>query len=100
MSFETFYKRYPRRVKPLNAKKAYAKALSIATHEEIMEGLERFIKEEPWHGQMQFCPHPASWLNAGEWLNEYPEDNPIKYMAIDERREYGQRLLKNVVRIK
>ena len=76
--FDDFYKRFPRRVKPFNARKAYAKALTLATHEEIMEGLERFIKEEPWHGEIRFCPHPASWLNAGEWMNEYAEDsNPF-----------------------
>ena len=70
-NFKAFYSRYPRRVKPLNAQKAYDKAMLIATHEEVMEGLEQFIKAEPWDGDLKWCPHPASWLNAGEWMNEY-----------------------------
>ena len=68
-------------------------AIRTETHEEIMEGLERFIKEEPWHGEIKFCPHPSSWLNAGEWMNEYAEDSPTRDMGFDELREYGQKLL-------
>ena len=73
--FKAFYSRFPRRVKPFNAERAYDKAMLVATHEEVMEGLERFIQAEPWHGEIQFCPHAASWLNAGEWLNEYTTPN-------------------------
>ena len=71
MSFKAFYSRFPRRVKPFNAERAYDKAMLFATHEEVMEGLERFIQAEPWHGEIQFCPHPSSWLNSGSWLDEY-----------------------------
>ena len=71
MTFKAFYSRFPRRVKPFNAERAYDKAMLVATHEEVMEGLERFIQAEPWHDDLKYCPHPASWLNSGEWLNEY-----------------------------
>lgn len=40
MSFEAFYKCFPRHVKPFNARKAYDKAITLDTHEAIMEGLE------------------------------------------------------------
>ncbi|HDZ37295.1 MAG TPA: hypothetical protein ENH62_03240 [Marinobacter sp.] len=77
MTFKAFYSRFPRRVKPFNAERAYDKAMLVATHEEVMEGLERFIQAEPWHGEIKFCPHAASWLNSGEWLNEY--DGPGEF---------------------
>ncbi len=77
-TFETFYKRFPRRVKPHRAMKAYEAALKVATHEEIMEGLERFIAAEPWHGELKFCPHPATWLNDWQWKDEY-DDTPGEF---------------------
>ncbi len=91
--FDTFYKRFPRRIKPFNARKAYDKAMKRATHEEVMEGLERFIAAEPWHGELQFCPHPATWMNAGQWMDEYEPDSPGKDMSFDERREVGEQLV-------
>lgn len=73
MSFENFYQRYPRKKAPGDARKAYQQARKIATHEDIMEGLERFIDAEPWEGNLKFCPYPASWLRAERWADEYEE---------------------------
>lgn len=91
MSFEAFYKRFPRRVKPFNARKAYDKAITLASHEAIMEGLERFIQAEPWD-EIKFCPHPASWLNAGSWMDEYLVDKarPTEFW---ERQQESERIL-------
>ena len=73
--FDTFWKRYPKkRERPL-ARKAYEGALLIATHEEIMEGLERFIKEDEWKGDTHFCVYPERWLKRERWSDEY-EDGP------------------------
>ncbi|KKL20801.1 hypothetical protein LCGC14_2451810 [marine sediment metagenome] len=92
MTFKAFYSRFPRRVKPFNAERAYDKAMLVATHEEVMEGLERFIQAEPWHGEIKFCPHAASWLNSGEWLNEYPEERP-EFFTYEQRRLHSQKVI-------
>lgn len=69
--FETFWKAYPRRIGKGNARKAYAKALRLASPAEIAEGLARFNQAEPWRGDIQFCPHPSTWLNQERWDDEY-----------------------------
>lgn len=69
MAFDTFWQCYPRRVAKLAAKKAYEKALKCATHQQIMEGVERYAIHTR-STEHQFIKHPASWLNAGCWEDE------------------------------
>lgn len=95
--FEEFWKRYPRRVGKGAARKAYAKALKVATHEEIMAGLRTFVIAEPWHGDIQFCPHPSTWLNQERWADEYDTPGSAVDDALleaarraDEEEENGQ----------
>ena len=68
-AFAAFYDAYPRHTAPDRARRAYAAALKRATPDEIMTGLQRQLKElgtrEP-----KFIPHPATWLNAGQWRDE------------------------------
>lgn len=96
MSFESFYARYPRKIGRGAARVKYERALKLATHQEIMEGLERFIEAEPWHGELKFCPHPATWLYQERWADVYEEDSPVRHMTFDERREYSRQLLREV----
>ena len=43
----------------------------------IMAGLERAKISVEWtKGGGEFIPHPATWLNAGGWENEYRSLNP------------------------
>ena len=74
-NFEQFYAAYPKHVAKIAAEKAYAKALKQATHAEIMAALE---KQKPNFPEPKFIPHPASWLNAGRWLDEI---KPVGIMA-------------------
>ena len=69
MSFDTFWQAYPRRVAKMEAKKAYDKALKSATHQEIMDGVQRYAiyTQSTEH---RFIKHPASWLRAGCWEDE------------------------------
>jgi hypothetical protein len=68
--FSDFWKSYPRRVAKANAEKAWNKAVKSGTLPQmIMEGLRRQL---PYLNskEMQFIPHPASWLNGGRWEDQ------------------------------
>lgn len=72
--FERFYADYPRHTAPDRARRAYANARKQgAPHDAIMAGLKRQLPElmarEP-----KFIPHPATWLNAGQWRDEITLD--------------------------
>lgn len=71
--FELFWERYPRRVAKPAATKAWTKARKDADMDTIMRGLLTAITE--WRAartELQFIPHPASWLNAARWADEVP----------------------------
>jgi hypothetical protein len=67
--FDSFYASFPRRIGKEAARKAFAKALKIATAEQITAGAKRYAEarrgEDP-----KFTKHPATWLNAGCWDDE------------------------------
>lgn len=67
--FETFWRAYPHRVGKLSAERAYVKARAKASADELLEGVARYIQYKPSYAE--YC-HPASWLNAGRWLDEAP----------------------------
>jgi len=67
MGFDEFWSKYPRKVAKKAARLAYQRALKIATHSEIMEGVRGIQFTE-----LQFCPHAATWLNGERWGDEYP----------------------------
>lgn len=70
--FQVFWDAYPRKVGKLHAVKAYAKARTLASADEILAGVETYKIHKP-----DYCDyaHPASWLNAGRWMDEY--DAPL-----------------------
>lgn len=69
--FDAFWSHYPRRVGKLVAMKAYEKAMKLATHEQIMAGVELYRAHLP--REAQYIAHPATWLNQGRWLDEYED---------------------------
>lgn len=71
MSFDEFWRVYPRRVAKLAAKKAYVKALKLTTHEEIMAGVARYKAGKPDYAD--WC-HPTTWLNQGRWADDFGTD--------------------------
>lgn len=75
-AFDEFYARYPRKVGKPNARKAYAKALKLATHDDIMFGLSQQLASMEAKDK-QFIPHPATWLNREGWADE-PEEPTSK----------------------
>jgi hypothetical protein len=71
--FQAFWTAYPRREAKLAAFKAYTKARRLASAEDILAGVERYKVQMP--EERRFRPLPASWLNAGRWMDE--DDAPV-----------------------
>lgn len=81
--FEEWYAAYPKKEKRIAARKAYEKALVVlADDSRVISGQMQAVDillcaahayarrrsvEDP-----RFTPHPASWLNAGQWDDEAP----------------------------
>jgi len=73
--FNEFYKLYPRHVGKLAAMKAWDKALRYAPASQIIAGLQAQLHELAAK-DMQFIPHPTTWLNQGRWMDE-PDTAPL-----------------------
>ena len=78
--FDTFYAAYPRRVGKLDAIRAYAKARTVATADEILAGVESYKRNKPEYAD--WC-HPATWLNKGRWMDEYDEPARVTFEKCD-----------------
>jgi hypothetical protein len=66
--FADFWAAYPRRVGKLAAQKAWARAIKSQTPEVIIAT----VRQTTWPQDVQYIPHPATWLNAGRWMDEAP----------------------------
>lgn len=70
--FAEWWPHYPKKVKKLDAEKAYRAALKRgATPEELLQGLQR--QKAVWKAkgtEPQYIPYPATWLRAGSWEDE------------------------------
>lgn len=77
--FDEFYKRaYPRKMEPLKARRAFEKAVKNgADPRDIIEGARRFAAATAAKGKT-YIPYPASWLNAGGWMNEAGDIAPVE----------------------
>lgn len=66
--FELFWSIYPRKVAKLEAKRAWEQTRKIRPQiEELLGAVRRLgLSTET----IQFCPHPATWLRRGQWLDE------------------------------
>lgn len=78
-AFNEFYKHaYPRKMEPLKARRAFEKAVKNgADPREIIEGARRFAAATAAKGKT-YIPYPASWLNAGGWMNEAGDIAPVE----------------------
>lgn len=65
--FDRFWALYPRKTSKLDAMKAWQKAITMETPENIIAALEHQRKHrESWQRDSgQYIPYPASWLRAG-----------------------------------
>ena len=69
--FEEFWERYPRRIGKKRANEYWhRKTITAETFKEIMAGLDRYI-ELDWKGKnMDYIPHPSTWINQERWKDE------------------------------
>lgn len=76
--FTEWWPHYPKKVKKLDAEKAYRAALKTgATPEDLLQGLQR--QKAAWKAkgtEPQYIPYPATWLRAGSWEDELDTPAP------------------------
>lgn len=76
--FETFWNSYPKKVGRKAAQKAFQNALKNAqdcpTIDDLLEAISRQRASPQWAKEGgQYIPHPATWLNRGQWADKPPE---------------------------
>jgi hypothetical protein len=72
-AFDQFWAIYPKKRNKGDARRALEKTAARRTpFAVILRGVKTFARVQPWR-EFQFCPYPASWLNAEAWDNEYDE---------------------------
>ena len=76
--FTEWWPHYPKKVKKLDAEKAYKAALKRGvTPKELLDGLQR--QKAAWKAkgtEPQYIPYPATWLRAGSWDDELDAPSP------------------------
>lgn len=76
--FAEWWPHYPKKVKKLDAEKAYRAALKRGvTPKELLDGLQR--QKAAWKAkgtEPQYIPYPATWLRAGSWEDELDTPAP------------------------
>lgn len=85
--FESFWQLYPKKVKRLDAMKAYAKARMQATAEQISNGVTQLLQNMP--DEWRYVPLASSWLNAERWTDSYSQTTPNLFVRdwLDECKE-------------
>ena len=73
-AFETFWKAYPRRVSKAPARVALERALQNTTLDAILSGIQAYKRNKP---EYQDWMHPASWLNAERWDDEWEAEQQM-----------------------
>lgn len=70
--FDGWWKQYPKKVGKIDAQKAYRAAIKQgATPQVLLDGLERYNANwKAKNTEIQYIPHPASWLRKGRWEDE------------------------------
>lgn len=69
--FAEFWLQYPRKVGKGSARAAWVAATRKAAPEEILAGLSRV----QWPADVQYIPHPTTWLRQERWGDEEPDNS-------------------------
>lgn len=69
--FEAFWTLYPRRIAKKDARRAWDK-LSYDEQMHALEGLVAWRRVWLARGDLEFVPHPATWLAGERWEDELP----------------------------
>jgi hypothetical protein len=73
--FDSFWTAYPKKKNKGHAENTWKKLKTNGElFEKIMDGLSRAIASRDWTKEDgRYIPHPATWLNAKGWEDEYVE---------------------------
>lgn len=70
--FDRFWEAYPRKVAKGYAEKVWQKlGATPELASEIVSGVQRAIQNDSRFRDIQYTPHPSTWLNGREWENRY-----------------------------
>jgi hypothetical protein len=75
----------------------YERALKVATHDEIMAGLEGLNANLP--ADPQFIPHASTWLNGERWADEYEQHVRTDWWDARREEEEIKRLIHSKLRV-
>ena len=90
ITFEKFYKLYPRKQKRFMASKSFKK---LSSDDKVLayNGLLNYIKFWKYNKtEKQFIPHPSTWLNQRRWEDELDLPKSAKEKSKDIRSEVVQ----------
>ncbi|UKA69558.1 hypothetical protein [Arthrobacter sp. FW306-06-A] len=74
--FDQWYSRYPKKEAKEAARKAFAKARKTVDLPALLEGVDRYVAATK-DKDRQYLALPATWLNAGRWADELPEQTGL-----------------------
>lgn len=91
--FEQFWAEYPRRIGKKAALKAFLNARDRPRIDDLLESIRKAKASPQWAKDGgQYIPHPATWLNRGQWADVPTETKPTvfeEFLARGEDHEDG-----------
>ena len=84
--FESFWNLYDKKKSRPDAEKKFKAALKKDTFENIVAGLEKYIKARGTDAQ--YWKHPSTWLNQECWKDEYTQPNQQPAQSIQSQSYY------------
>src|SRR5574343_1375842 len=73
VTFDDFWTLYPKRVARKDAVKAWTR-MTLADRVDALVALVDWRRVWLARGEMEYVPHPATWLNGERWTDELPVD--------------------------
>lgn len=87
--FDRFWAEYPRRIGKKAAQKAFQNAQDRPRIDDLLEAIRKAKRSPQWLKENgQFIPHPATWLNRGQWADVPPETKPSVFEEFLARGEH------------
>lgn len=89
--FDKFWELYPRKIAKGAAQKIWRK-LSLQAKYDAYDALKKqadHLREKARDLRGNFCPHPATWLNQGRWMDDVETEKLVRPTGADKPR--GQR---------
>jgi hypothetical protein len=87
--FETFWNAYPKKAGKKAAQKAFQNARDRPRINDLLESISRQRASPQWAKEGgQFIPHPATWLNRGQWADVPTEPRPSVFQEFLARGQH------------